>query len=338
MARARLKDVARKANVSVATVSLVLAGKGRISQEVRGRVRDAADTLSYRPRRAACPRRADRDSVGILCAEDRQYEWNFIRPTILELERALRQRGHVPVLIPANSRSDPEKIVHHVQGSGVRAVLSLQFSNGAVFSGLHAHGLPVVVINNSGFQERLDSVCVDDFQGAYEGTRFLLSLGHRSVAFVEYARPEFPDVVADRFVGFRKALEEQRIGFSPERRVTVPFMEMKKLEKKLALLFTRTERPTAVFAHDDYLGLYVIEVLRRIGLSVPADISLVAPGDVLDYSLPLMPQITTMRIDMALLGKIAASLLFDRMRVADAGPHVLKVKEQLVRRGSCRQL
>ena len=176
--------------------------------------------------------------------------------------------------------------MHHVQGSGVRAVLSLQFSNGAVFSGLRARGLPLVVINNSGFQDRLDSVCVDDFQGAYEGTRFLLSLGHRSVAFVEYARPESPDVVADRFVGFRKALEEQRIGFSPERRVTVPFMEMKKLEKKLALLFTRAERPTAIFAHDDYLGLYVIEVLRRIGLSVPADVSLVAPGDLLDYSLP----------------------------------------------------
>ncbi len=66
--------------------------------------------------------------------------------------------------------------------------------------------------------------------------------------------------------------------------------------------------------------------------------SLVAPGDVLDYSLPLMPQITTMRIDTALLGKIAANLLFDRMRTADAGVHVLKVKEQLVRRGSCLQL
>ena len=79
-------------------------------------------------------------------------------------------------------------------------------------------------------------------------------------------------------------------------------------------------------------------MLRRIGLSVPADVSLVAPGDLLDYTLPMMPQITTMRIDMALLGKIAANLLFDRMRAADAGPHVLKVKEQLVRRGSCRQL
>jgi len=338
MAPARLKDVARKANVSVATVSLVLSGKGRISEEVRGRVRDAADTLAYRPRRAAAGRHGPAAAVGILCAEDRQYEWNFIRPTILELERALRQRGHVPVLIPASSRSEPEKVVHHVLGSGVGAVFCLQFSDAAVFTGLKERGLPVVVVNSSGFQDLVDSVCVDDFQGAYEGSRFLLSQGHRCVAFVEYARPESPAVVADRFIGFRKALEERRIGFSAEQRLTVPFMDEKKLQKKLDTLFSRREKPTAIFAHDDYLGLYVIDALRRMGLKVPKDVSIVAPGDVLDYSLPLMPQITTLRIDTGLLGKVAANLMFDRMRAADSGPHVLKVKEQLIRRGSCRQL
>jgi len=338
MPHAILKDVARKARVSVATVSLVLAGKGRISEEVRGRVREAAASLGYRPRRAAAGRPGGNGTVGILCAEDRQYEWNFIRPTILELEHAMRQRGHMPVLIPAASRADHEKTVQHVRDAGVRAVFSLQISDGAVFSGLRERGIQVVVINTSGFQDRLDSVCVDDFQGAYEGTCYLLGLGHRSVAFVEYARPESPAVVADRFIGFRKALEEQKVGFSPERRLTVPFMDAARLEKKLAALFGRAGRPTAIFAHDDYLGLYVIEALRRMGLSVPRDVSLVAPGDVLDYSLPLMPQITTMRIDTALLGKIAANLMFDRMRNADSGPHVLKVKEQLVRRASCRQL
>jgi len=344
MPNARLKDVARKARVSVATVSLVLADKGRISAEVRGRVRETAASMGYRPRSVERKQAAATAMVGILCAEDRQYEWNFIRPTLLELEHALRQRGHTPVLIPAGSREEPERTVQHVMDSGVRAVFAIQISVGAVFNGLRERGVHVVVINASGFQDRLDSVCVDDFQGAYEGTRYLLGLGHRSVAFVEYARPESPAVVADRFIGFRKALDEHRVGFSPERRITVPFMDTARLEKKLGTLFGRSARPsgaarpTAIFAHDDYLGLYVIEALRRIGLSVPGDVSLVAPGDVLDYGLPLMPQITTMRIDTALLGKIAANLMFDRMRAAGPGPHVLKVKEQLMRRDSCREL
>ena len=115
-------------------------------------------------------------------------------------------------------------------------------------------------------------------------------------------------------------------------------MDAKRLKKRLEALFARAERPTAIFAHDDYLGLFVIAALRELGLEVPADVSLVAPGDVLDYSLPLMPQITTMRIDTSLLGKIAADLMLDRMKSADTGVHVLKVKEQLVQRASCRHL
>jgi LacI family transcriptional regulator len=336
VSHARLKDIARRAKVSVATASLALNGKGRISDEVRSRVRDTAELLGYRARRPAGLRPGALDSVGILHAEDREYEWHFIRPTILELEHAMRQKGHLPILIPASTRAEPEKVARHVLDSGVKAVFALQLSDGALFSELLARGIRLVVINNSGFQARFHSVCVDDFQGAYEGALFLLSLGHRSLAFVEYARPDSPNVVADRFVGFRKALEEHKVGFSPERRITIPFMDAKKLEKKLAALFARGGKPTAIFAHDDYLGLYVIEALGKLGLSVPGDVSLVAPGDVLDYRLPLMPQITTMRIDTALLGKIAANLMFDRMRNTDSDVHVLKVKEQLVRRASCR--
>jgi LacI family transcriptional regulator len=338
VSHARLKDIARRAKVSVATASLALNGKGRISDAVRTKVRDTADLLGYRARRPPSPHPGAVDSVGILHAEDREYEWHFIRPTILELEHALRHKGHLPVLIPAGTHEEPEKVLRHVLDSGVKAVFALQMSNGALFSDLLARGIRLVVINNSGFQTRFHSVCVDDFQGAYEGTLFLLSLGHRCLAFVEYARPDTPNVVADRFIGFRKALEEQKVGFSPEQRLTVPFMDPRKLVKKLAALFSRSEKPTAIFAHDDYLGLYVIDALGKLGLSVPGDVSLVAPGDVLDYTLPLMPQITTMRIDTALLGKIAANLMFDRMRNTDSDVHVLKVKEQLVRRASCREV
>jgi LacI family transcriptional regulator len=338
VSHARLKDIARRAKVSVATASLALNGKGRISDAVRSKVRNTADLLGYKARRPPSPHPGAVDSVGIIHAEDREYEWHFIRPTILELEHALRYKGHLPVLIPASTREDPEKVLRHVLDSGVKAVFALQLSDGELFSDLLARGIRLVVINNSGFQARFHSVCVDDFQGAYEGALFLLSLGHRCLAFVEYARPDTPNVVADRFIGFRKALEEQKVGFSPEQRLTVPFMDAKKLEKKLAALFSRSEKPTAIFAHDDYLGLYVIDALGKLGLSVPGDVSLVAPGDVLDYTLPLMPQITTMRIDTALLGKIAANLMFDQMGNTDSDVHVLKVKEQLVRRASCRQV
>ncbi|MGA2478407.1 MAG: LacI family DNA-binding transcriptional regulator [Spirochaetia bacterium] len=339
MAVTRLQDVAGKAGVSLATASLALAGKGRISAAVRLRVQEAAGALGYRVKPVP-QARADGGGarVGILHADDRDYEWNFIRPTMMELEHAMHQREYAPVTIPVSAKTSGEHLAKLVAAAGVSAVFALHFAHEKVFHQLEAHGVPVVVINNSQFQDRFFSVCVDDFQGACEGALALISRGHRSIAFVEYERPEKPVVVADRYIGFRKALDENCVPFSPEQRITVPFMDERRLEKKLEALFLRSHRPTAIFAHDDYLGLFVIAALGKLGLAVPDDVSLVAPGDVLDYSLPLMPQITTMRINTMLLGRIAANLMFERMKNGHEEVHVLKVKEQLVMRESCRKL
>jgi DNA-binding LacI/PurR family transcriptional regulator len=277
-------------------------------------------------------------AIGILHAEDRTYEWNFVRPIIAELEHALLAKGLLPVLLPMDTAADPAIAVRRAAGAGVGGVFAIQFSNAFMFTELVARGIAVVVINNSGLQDRFPTVCVDDFQGAYEGALHLLSLGHRSIAFVEYERPESPTVVADRFIGFRKALEEHQVSFPPERRITVPFMDVKRLERRLASLFGKASRPTAIFAHDDYLGLYVIDALRRIGIEVPRDVSIVAPGDVLDYSLPLMPQITTMHIDTGLLGRLASGMMLERMTKRGTDAHVIKVKEQLVQRATCRSV
>ena len=93
----RLKDVARKSGVSVAAASLALSGKGRISQEVRARVRAAADELAYRVGVTPWPRPSNRAVVGVLHAEDRPYEWNFVR----NLKNRMRRKAAAfPGLFP----------------------------------------------------------------------------------------------------------------------------------------------------------------------------------------------------------------------------------------------
>ncbi len=353
MANAKLQDVARTAGVSLATASLALSGKGRISAEVRQKVLSTAGELGYKTRntngrgsaRRICP-------VGIIHLDDRNHEWNFIRPILLELELAMHREGYAPIVVPVKAIGSTEDALRLIESCEMCAVFSVQYSDEALFQALEERGIFLVIVNNSNFQDRHFSVCVDDFQGAYEGAMYLISLGHRGIAFVEYDRPDMPALIADRFVGFRKALEENRLPFPPEQRVTVPFMDEKRLLKKLGALFGRPERPTAVFAHDDYLGLFVIQALKELGLRVPEDVSLIAPGDVLDYGLPGVPQITTMRINTSLLGATAAAVMLGRFRndpghadalhgheaAANADVHVLKVKEQLVKRASCRSV
>ena len=243
MPRQTLKDVAKKAGVSVAAASLALRGKGRISEEVRARVRSAAEALSYRSAGSSRGRSATRPCIGIVHVEDRAYEWHFVRPTIIELERAILDRGLNPVILPVRARTHGSAIVRLAVDAGVSAVFTLQPADGDALAELQERGIIVVVLNTSGFQDRFPSVCVDDFQGAYEGTRHLLDLGHRSIAFVEYDRPENPEVVADRFVGFRKALEERGASFPAEHRVTIPFLDTVRLRRRLEALFSRRRSP-----------------------------------------------------------------------------------------------
>ena len=98
------------------------------------------------------------------------------------------------------------------------------------------------------------------------------------------------------------------------------------------------EPPTAIFAHDDYLGAKIVVVLQSMHMKVPNDLSLIAPGDTLDYNQEYIPRITTMQIDTALIGKIAGNLMLDILNTDTQSIQSLKIKQQLVERGSCRKL
>lgn len=339
MPKAKLRDVAERAGVSLTTASLALAGKGRISREVRERVAAAAEGLDYRQGRPGGSRSFGRPGavryVAILHRRDRDYEWNFVRPIILHFQSLLLEHGYVPVVLPATVDESPSALFDTVTGSGVGAVVSIHYGNAEVFARLENRGIPVIMVNNSNYQDRFFSVCVADFEGAYEGTLYLTRLGHREILYVEYARPDFPGVLADRFFGFRKALDEHGIPFRPEHRITVQLGEARELADKLQAAFSAARRPTGIFAHDDYLAAHVVSALHTMRLRVPEDVSIIAPGDVLDYREPFVPQITTMRINTALLGKYAFNLLLERLRGGVEDVHVLKVKQHLIKRGSC---
>jgi DNA-binding LacI/PurR family transcriptional regulator len=341
MSKPKLQNVAEEAKVSLTTASLALSGKGNISAAVRERVAKAAVKIGYRRRETRL--RAESVAPGtvtVLLPVDDMWAhiFYFIRPIIVEIERSLAREGFSPVLLPTFSSSEAEDIVRKILASEAKAVFSIHYGNEKLFRSLEDEGIPVVVVMNNNFQDTLYSVCVDDFQGAYEGCLHLLRLGHTSIGYVDYPRPELPAVVVDRFFGFRKALEEYAVPFSPDLRLTTDLHEREALRAGLRALFLLSQRPTALFVHDDYFAARVIAELSGMGIHVPADVSIIAPGDVLDYSEPFVPQITTMRINTALMGQISADLIVNRLRRNPEDIHVLKVKQQLVDRGSCRKI
>ncbi|MCP4401052.1 MAG: LacI family transcriptional regulator [bacterium] len=341
MSNVTLKDVAEEAGVSLSTASLVLNGKGQISQDVRDRVLETAGKLEYvkpvyTPSNAVKPIR----HIAILVYEDyeKAFVWNFFRRIIIQLEAIITKERYYPVIIPVSIDQNPHEVLEKVIFSKVGGLFSIDFGNQDLFQQLEERDVPVVVINNSDFQSRFFTVCTDNFQGAYEGAMHLLELGHRHLAYVEYHRSDGPSVVNDRFIGFKKALDESDLEFPEDYRVTVDLFDMDRLERRLRKIFENTDVPTAIFAHDDCLAARIIVALQHLQINVPKDVSIIAPGDTLDYNQPFIPRITTMRINNELMGKLAGEMLLDRLKKQAHDQHVLKVNQQLMKRGSCRAI
>ncbi|MCF7929642.1 MAG: LacI family transcriptional regulator [Spirochaetales bacterium] len=332
-----LQDVARQAGVSVTTASLVLSGKGKISTEVSKRVLQAAKSTGYQRKNYYKISSTNRSHfISVLYHLSWNYEWLFMHPFFKHLEEVFLQQNYYMVQMEAITPKNSEERFRSIIASRAAAVCSLHFIDTDLFEMLEQVGIPVVIINNSNVQDRYHSVCVDDFQGAYEGARHLIELGHRNIAYLEYQRSDVPTVVTDRYIGFKKAIEEYQLPFPAMWRATVSDVnDIEELREKLSRLFKKENEITAVFAHDDYIAAKMISVLNEIGIRVPQDLSVIAPGDTIAYEEPFSPQITTMSINTALMGNLAADLALHLLNEQVEDIRVLKVKQQMIDRGSC---
>ena len=333
-----LREIAKSLDVSLATVSLALRDKGNISPETRALVREKAVELGYSMPEKAPPRPDKlRKTVGLLLVIDYSvsYLFGFIRTIIENLERQVKEDGYDIVLIPISFQSSDTEIVQKVMDARVKAVASLHYANVNAFVKLEDRGIPIVVVMNNTHVHNYYSVCSDDFRGAYDGTKYLINLGHRKLAYVGCDRFNLEALGRERFMGFMSAINEFHLEFDAGLHVETDSQDMNRLRKELAALFQRPVSPTALFVIDDELALRVKLVLTEHGVSVPRDVSIIAPGDVLDYSKPYIPQFTTMRINTEILGSTTGELLVNRIKHSKRRSYGLKVNQEFVDRGSC---
>lgn len=339
-----LKDVASKSGVSLSTASLVLNGKGNISQEVREKVVENARVLGYLKNihAAATASRSSRH-VAVLVDEsyEKAFEWNLIRSILIPLEATLSQAGYYPLLLPVTLDQPVARIVEKVVMSGAGALFAIHFGSEELFRRLEDRELPVVILNHNRASQDYYSVTDDFIYGTYEATTLLLERGHRNLWFIDYDRPDLPAIVFDRRVGFDKAIAH----FGTNDAITQHTITIRDLQDndEVAEVAERLRKesqqgPIALAAHDDFVAARIVAILEKLGVDVPNDVSIASPGDTLDYSLPFIPQITTFRTDYELMGKLAGQMLLRRFEGDSSSVEALKVQRVLMDRGSVRSL
>ena len=339
--KVRLLDVAQKAGVPYSTASMALSGKGRVSQEVRNRVIEASQELGYKKNveYSQSLTRNYTECVSILLHLDQSWipVWGIIDPILLEIERVLYIDRYNPVIIPVSDSTDENSIFEKVINIGAKAVFSIWDVIPNLFKRFEINDIPVIIINNDEAQEIFHTVCVDNFQGTYAAAAYLLRLGHKMIRYLEYYREDAQKLVDDRFMGYRKALEEKKNEYYiPERRYFCDIDNPDSIRALVGEMFSdKNNVPDGLVIHDDLLALRVYEHLLELNIEVPGDVSLISHGDVYDYSQPFIPQLTTMKAESLLIGEVAANLMRNILTKKTTRPEALKLIPKLIERNSC---
>lgn len=324
--RVKMADVARTAGVSVATVSKVVNGRYGVAQSTFTRVQEVIDELGYEASLGARSLRSHRTNVlGILVAEFEPYSTELLKGA----SSAVGPTGY-------------ELLAYSGGSAGVADVgwerrylsrLSGTLIDGAVIvtpTVVEAStGVPVVAVDPHTGPSGMPTVDSDGFGGAVLATEHLLRLGHRRIGFLG-GRVDLESARL-REAGFRHAMAEAGVVVD-EALVRVGGYRPETADEPAHELLTQHEPPTAIFAANDLSAIQVMAVAQELGLSVPADVSVIGFDNVPESALA-SPPLTTINQPLQLMGAEALRLLVDLIDGRDRPTHV-RLPTDLVERAS----
>ncbi|WP_329742207.1 LacI family DNA-binding transcriptional regulator [Dyella sp. A6] len=325
-----IKDVAREAKVSVASVSRALNGTGGVTPATEKRIREAASRLRYVPHGAArslITRRTH--TIGALLPD---LHGEFFSELIRGIDLEARSRGlHLLVSSSHDGVADAAAALRAMQGRVDGIVILSSRVDEAFLKANLPEGLPAVLLNSAVKNPEHAVLNIDNFAGTYAMVRHLLGLGHKRITFI--AGPKDNYDAHQRVEGFRAAMGELMPG-NAVRVIKGDFSEKSGYLAGREVLAART-RPQAVFAANDMMAVGCLQAFKEAGLDVPGDIALAGFDDI-PIARYVTPPLSTVRVRIADLGKNAMDMLADLMdRPGQSAASVHTLGCDIVVRESC---
>ena len=299
-----IKDVARVAGVSTATVSRVVHGGGQVGDDCRARVKKVIEELGYRPNSNA--RALVRKTSTTLGVVTPRLSMTFFGCLAAGAEIAARNNHYK--LLMSNSlyetKTELEAIESLREHSCDAIVLHSEYSDEKTLIALAKKNPGLVIINR--FIPKLAQRCVwlDNRAGAKEITRYLIERGHRDIAIVTSVYQNSDPVL--RLEGIREAMEEAGLRFNPDL-VAESTANLKGGEEAAQALLESGKKFTALVAYNDLMAVGAMNRLQDMGVKVPGEVSVVG-FDNLFVSRSARPQLTTMNYPIEAMATYAAEL------------------------------
>ena len=328
---ATIRDVAREAGVSVATVSRVINDSGPVRDETRRRIREVAQRLRFTPNttaRSLSTRRTH--TIGVLLPD---VYGEFFSEVMRGVDQTARQhKFHILISSWHSEARELEAAIRAMRGRVDGLILMASELESATLENNLPERAPVVLINAGIDDAHYDTLNIDNFGGACAMTHHLLQLGHRELRMIRGAAKNRD--ADEREKGFRFALAQAGLTCGKSWIVTGDFTEATGYRLTQELL-AGPIRPSAIFAANDSMAVGALSALRAAALRVPEDVAVVGFDDIpiAEY---VSPALTTVRVSIARLGARAAEQLFATIHAHGKNERTHEVlPTELVVRRSC---
>src|SRR5260221_9974153 len=318
-----LKEVAKRADVSIATVSKVLSSTPYVSEETRERVLQAVAELGYVPNLAARALSKGRThNVGVIFPYviDHLFSDPHILMLVEGIEVVCTENGYNMLIstprIPVSASDQYQTLVRSGYLDGAIAIETLP--NSLVSEPLEQHGYPWVAIGYNSARDGKNTLHADDFGGAKAVAAHLLDLGHRHFGLITVTATTLA-ATEQRLAGYSAAFEEANLNFR-DVPVVIGNFSIESGYQAADDLLRRKPRPTALICLNDRMAIGALERARNVGLDIPRDVSIVGFDDIPSASL-INPPLTTVHQPARELGTEAAHRLFELINMRTRRNH-----------------
>ncbi len=304
-----IRDIAKRARVSVATVSHVINGTRFVSDELIERVEKAMADMDYQPNLlAGSLRKKKTGTIGLIIPDSSNM---LFAKVAKEIEDILFSRGYN--VIVCNSAYDINRELEYLKTLRSKMVDGILIVPVTLESDhlekIKNIGMPIVILDRSILGINIDTIVVDNFKSGYNASKYLISLGHKNIGYVDRAYDHSHSL--ERKNGFIKALQEEGLSLDEKNIIRGGFMFSDGIRAAKELL-ERDSKITAIFSFNDINALGVMRGLADLGLKIPQDISVMGNDDI-PFSSIYIPSLTTIRYPTDEMADRASNLLLKKM-------------------------
>jgi LacI family transcriptional regulator len=299
-----MHDVARLANVSVATVSAVINGKNGVSAKFTKQVKEAMANLDYHPDLIARSLKTGRtNTIGMIVPDVTNP---FHTEVMRGVEDEARLNGYSPLL--CNSNEDPERerqLLDTLFSQRVDGVLLAASDSSAAYDRLTRRRFPIVFIDRVPAGHTKRAVVTDNVGAAYDATKYLIDIGHKRIAIL--AGHIHISTGFDRVEGYRKAMQEAHLLVREDYFQRGDFQMESGYRCGLQLL-QLPDPPTAIFSCNNKMTLGLMRALAELQVSCPERVSVLSFDD-FEWAASFSPKLTTVAQSTHEMGKQAMRML-----------------------------